>query len=244
MTKTPSDSRFHTTQWSLISGAKEVGTRGEHALKELFEIYWAPIYAYARRSGLTSPDAEDAVQGFFLTAFKRELFAKATPERGRLRSLLLTSFKRYLIDISAEQKAQKRHPEGSLPFLDIDAIEERVFESERTDESPKTLFDREWANAILDQALRRLRLRYEKEGHMKLFETLRPHLSHPDLNSSYEALADSLGMKTSAVGVALHRMRKRYREAMRETICETLEAEAEAEDEFKELARILTQTPL
>lgn len=58
----------------------------------------------------------------------------------------------------------------------------------------------------------------------------------------YERVGRSLGMTASAVGVAIHRLRKRYREAMRATIAETTESDRDAELEFEDLARILTQS--
>lgn len=221
--------------------SKEPGAQGEQALKQLFEIYWSPVYSYARRTGLAAADAEDAVQDFFLRALERKLFAKAEPDRGRLRNFLLTAFKHHLSDLWSEQNAQKRRPEGKLPFIEIDTIEERLLENGNADESPRTVYDREWAYTVLEEALRRLRERYEKEKQLTIFSALRPYLSEPENTCSHEALADSLGMKTSAISVALHRLRKRYREAMRATICNTLEAGANPEEEFKELSRILTQ---
>jgi len=243
MPKTPKSSRFHTTQWTLVDAAREPGVSGEQALEQLFTTYWGPIYAFARRSGLARADAEDAVQGFFLTAFKRNLFARADRERGCLRNFLLASFKRYWLDESARQSASKRQPANRLPFLDIDAVEKRMLRATQTDENPTAVYDREWAYTVLGEALRRLRERYVEENKIAVFDALRPFLCDPEMTCSHQALGETLEMKPAAVGVALHRLRKRYREAMRSTIYDTMEGEADAEEEFEELVRILTQSP-
>ena len=49
---------FATTHWSLIVRAADGGTtEGRAALAELCQIYWYPLYGFARRRGLAPANA-------------------------------------------------------------------------------------------------------------------------------------------------------------------------------------------
>jgi hypothetical protein len=55
--------RFWTTQWTIIMlAAKSKTPAGQAALAELYEIYWFPLYAFARRRGHSPHDAQDLTQ--------------------------------------------------------------------------------------------------------------------------------------------------------------------------------------
>ena len=49
-------SHFPETQWSVVVRA---GAGQHEALRELCEVYWYPLYAFARRSGHSEQDALD-----------------------------------------------------------------------------------------------------------------------------------------------------------------------------------------
>lgn len=90
---------FPVTPWSVVSRAQAAaGTAAHEALTELCKIYWYPLYAFARRNGFPFHEAEDVTQGFFAQLLNRRLFERADANRGKLRSFLLTSFKRYIRD--------------------------------------------------------------------------------------------------------------------------------------------------
>lgn len=235
-----SRARFQTTRWSVVLRARAPGREAERALDEVCRTSWLPLYAYARRWGRNPQDSEDLVQGFFVNALNRGLFASADPAEGRLRNLLLTAFKRHLLDAAAHDAAARRQPVSDMVRVDFEATERRLHESAEETGSPELLFDREWAHSVLAQALERLSARYRSEDKESLFEALRPWLSLAEEPGPLAALAESLSMTASALGVALHRLRKRYREALRETIADTVESEAEIDSEFQHLSRILS----
>jgi DNA-directed RNA polymerase specialized sigma24 family protein len=57
---------FPTTRWSLVIAINRTdATSSLKALAELCEVYWYPLYAYARRRGLSPQDAEDRTQDMF-----------------------------------------------------------------------------------------------------------------------------------------------------------------------------------
>ena len=88
-------SRFQTTSWTLIVRAR--ASRAD--LQELLSVYWSPVYAYLRRSGVDPHDAADLTQGFLSeVVLDRGFVERADPERGRFRSFLLSALSKFVID--------------------------------------------------------------------------------------------------------------------------------------------------
>ena len=107
---------FPDTRWSLVlaaSGRDADDARARAALDELSGQYWFPLYAFARRCGHDPAAAEDLTQGFFMLLLSHELLAKADPERGRLRSYLLGTFKNFM---STETRREHREKRGGTLF--------------------------------------------------------------------------------------------------------------------------------
>jgi hypothetical protein len=51
---------FATTHWSLVLRAREKDSPdSQAALEHLCRTYWPPLYAYVRRQGFSTNDAED-----------------------------------------------------------------------------------------------------------------------------------------------------------------------------------------
>jgi RNA polymerase sigma-70 factor (ECF subfamily) len=108
--------RFPSTHWSLIEVARgRDEDEAQRALEDLCGRYWYPIYAYLRRSGRSSPDAEDLTQAFFARVVAENAFGSADQELGRLRSYLLGVLKRVLSDEQRNRGALKRR--GRDPAL-------------------------------------------------------------------------------------------------------------------------------
>ena len=80
------DARFEETAWSVVLAAgAETPARAQAAMAELCRIYWRPIYAYLRRCGDDTHDAQDLTQSFFSTSSKTK-HCGACRARGRFRS--------------------------------------------------------------------------------------------------------------------------------------------------------------
>ena len=55
---------FHPTHWTLVLKAAQSNTPGAAgALGELCQLYWYPLYVFARRRGRSPDDAKDLTQG-------------------------------------------------------------------------------------------------------------------------------------------------------------------------------------
>ena len=228
--------QFRTTHWSAVVRAghgdsSEVGA----ALNELCQVYWYPLYAYARRQGHIAAEAEDLTQGFFARLLERNFVAQADPEKGRFRTFLLTVFKRFLANEWNRQHVQKRG--GFRPHLSLDAAwaESRYGAEPIQGDAPDLLFERQWALTLLAQVMRRLECEYEESGRAQLFERLEACLTKDETALRYAGVAAELGLTEAAVRMAMQRLRSRYRALLREEIAKTVVSPDDVEAELLDL---------
>jgi acyl-CoA synthetase (AMP-forming)/AMP-acid ligase II len=96
-------------------------------------------------------------------------------------------------------------------------------------------FDREWALALIGRSLASLEMEHaEKED---LFIALKPWLDGSSTASQADA-AQALGMSETAVKVAIHRLRVRFRELIRAEIAATVSDPADIAGELSHLIAI------
>lgn len=231
--------RFDTTRWSLVIAAGgDVNPQAHEALEALCRIYWPPIYSYLRRRGKSSQDAEDLTQSFFLKLLERGGIARARADRGKFRTFLLTSLQNFLADEYDRANALKRGGANAAVSLDAGDVEQRLARELAHDESPERLFDRNWAETLIERALTRLEQHMTGSVGPERFAALRPFLSGGQAGA-YPEVARSLGISEPAVRVGVHRMRKQFGELLRDEIAQTVASAADVEDELRHLRRIL-----
>lgn len=228
---------FGSTQWSLVArAAADGGSESQAALERLCRVYWIPLYAFARRAGLSPADAEDGTQGFFEHLLSAGGLARADPERGRFRTFLLSSFRNYLGQQHARARAQKRGGGAVVFSLDQAEIVEGILaESLATPESPEAVFDRHWAQRVVQEALRAVRLEYSRLGKEALFSEVKSSLWGGRGEVPFRDIALRLGMTEAAVKMAAVRLRRRMLEALRAEVAETVAAPSDVEGELKYL---------
>ncbi len=231
-------SRFATTRWDLVLISAETQMPGaDEALSDLCRTYWKPLYAFVRRRGYSGVDAEDLVQGFFARFLHDRAMKKADPMRGRFRTFLLSSIENFLANEWDRTRAAKRG--GNFRFVPIEelAAAERDTMDTATAASPETVFDRGWAQSIVDVALKDLRAEAEARGKSKLFEELKGFLTAE--TNSYESVATRLNLSLSAVKTAIHRLRANFRTIVRREVARTVSSPAEVDDELRYLSSVL-----
>lgn len=234
--------QFATTQWTVVwKAAEEDSQHGRPALAEVVRRYWQPLYAFARRRGLSCEDAEDATQDFLSNVVNGNLLAAADPAKGKFRSYLLTAWKRFLIDQYRKQDASVRGGDVKLESLDLSAGEQHWRELSSRDSDPDKTFNLSWATSLLDEARRRIRDEYEAKGKTRLVEALLPRLTHSLDSADYVQLSAELEMSPGAIKVAMHRLRQRYGSALREVVIETVEDSGDVDAELNEMLRVLSQ---
>jgi len=234
---------FATTQWSLVRAASPDQmnqSRARAALEELCRTYWYPLYAFVRSRGYSAEDAQDLTQAFFAIFIEKEGFASADRERGRFRSYLLGAMKHFLANEWHKAQTQKRG--GKVQFIELDALnpEARYAEASKQSDNPELLFDREWALQVVAVALQELREEMVKTGKSKQFDLLKGSLTGQE-DLPREQTAAQMGMSSSSIKVAVHRLRQRYRNLLRAAVAETVCNEADLEDEMRYLVTVLRQ---
>jgi DNA-directed RNA polymerase specialized sigma24 family protein len=228
--------RFPTTRWSrVVAAGDRAGPEARQAFAELCSAYWYPLYAFVRRKGHNSDEALDLTQDYFARLLEKGTVAAADPGRGRFRGFLLADCTHFLAHRWGHDRAAKRG--GGVAPLSIEArdAEGRYLREPAHNQTAERLFERDWAVALLERVLARLRREYHDSGRSSLFDTLKVVLSEDPRAVPQVELAERLGTSPGAVQVAVHRLRKRYRVLVRVAIAATVTDETEVEAEIRDL---------
>jgi RNA polymerase sigma factor (sigma-70 family) len=231
---------FTTTHWSVVLTAQGESPAAQKALEILCRTYWRPLYGFARRQGLTREEAQDLIQEFFARLLEHRNLDTVRREKGRLRSYLLVSLKRFLASERHRASGVKRYESG--PHIDLDELRESKvsdFEAAGT-LSVDRLYERRWALAVLGQVLTRLESEYRAAKNELLFERLKEFLVGEGAGRLLQAdIAAELDMTENAVKQAFHRFRQRYRVLLREEVAHTVAQPGDVEDELRYLVSVL-----
>ena len=227
---------FATTHWTVVLAAGQRHTpQSDGALEQLCRNYWFPLYAYVRRRGYTKEDAEDLTQAFFARFLAKNYLEGLSAERGRFRAFLLASLKHFLINEWKKTQRIKRGGDETMLSLDWKTADTQFQVASNAEPSPDKAFDREWAVTLLTKVIERLRAECEADGKLKQFEHLKIFLTAGKGAMSHAEAAKSLGMDETAARVAVHRLRKRYRQLLRDEVSQTLSDEGQVDEEMRAL---------
>ncbi|HMO64558.1 MAG TPA: sigma-70 family RNA polymerase sigma factor [Verrucomicrobiota bacterium] len=232
---------FATTHWSVVLlAADSAAPEAQGALARLCQTYWFPVYAFFRREGRTAEEAEDLTQSFFAEVILAGQLAKVHPAKGRFRSFLLASARNFLRNDWNRSRRLKRG--GGTETLSMDGLRaEEWFRLEPADDlSPEKLFDRHWAETLIEQVLTLLQAECAAAGQAARFEVLRDFVLGDAGDLSYAQVGEQLGLSESAVTSAIHRMRGRFRELLRREVAHTVGNAGEVEAELRDLLAVLS----
>ena len=206
------------------------------ALSELCEIYYEPVVSFLRREGRAEDEARDLAHSFFQELLKGGL-GRPDPERGKFRSYLLGALKNSLGKKRSAGRAAKRGAGVEHVSLTKAEVEGGL----QGKESKRDFdFDRDWALALIARALSNLEA--ENEAKSEQFNILKPWLDGGAMTTQV-AVASELGISESAVKVAVHRLRVRFRELIRKEVAETVSEPAEVAGELKYLIAVVSHQP-
>ena len=232
--------RFATTHWSvvLLAGQKD-SAQADAALEKLCRAYWYPLYAYVRRQGYTPQDAQDLTQEFFSRLLARNELESVDRSKGKFRSFLLTALKHLLANEWKRSQRQKRGG-GSAHFsLDAFAAEDRYQLDPVDEKTPEDVYERRWAETVVDAVTRRLEAEFAGSGFAGRFAELKTFLLADQEPASYAEIARRLNMSEGAVRTAIYRMRQRYGELFRAEIAQTVTSLPEMEEEIRHFLTVL-----
>jgi RNA polymerase sigma-70 factor (ECF subfamily) len=228
--------KFVPTRWSVVLAAgQHASPQAEDALAQLCQTYWSPLYAYVRHQGYSPHDAQDLTQEFFARLLKKQYLARIEREGGRFRSFLLTALKRFLAKEWDRAKAQKRGGQQTVLSIDQKSAESRYQLEPIHEMTPEKVYEKHWAQALLELVLARLRQDYADAAKSELFEQISQSLSRPRGAVPYATIAANLNTTEAAIKMAVQRLRARYRELLRAEIAQTVASPQEVEEEIRHL---------
>jgi RNA polymerase sigma-70 factor (ECF subfamily) len=235
--------RFETTSWTLIRNASEGGSDvAREAWERLCATYWPPVYAFIRRKGRSTEEAEDLTQSYFARFLEKDYLSDFRPEAGRFRTFLLASVTHFLANEWHKTQAQKRGGGKTLLSLDTAETETRLRLEPIDRHTPEAVFERQWVATVLERTLEVLRAEHTGEEGRRRFDRLREYLS-PEGAPGYEEAGRDLGLAEPAVRVAVHRLRKRFGLLLRREVAATLADESELESELRWMLGVVRQAP-
>lgn len=239
MTEGHSHDGFPHTVWNLVHAVGADSAAGAAGAREAFcQAYWFPIYAYLRRTGHGSHDAQDLTQAFLVKLIDNGLLVRVQPGEVKFRSYLLTVLKHFLNDERKRAQAVKRGGGREFISLEAEAAESRYRIEVADDATPEMLFEQHLALAILSRALDQLRSQYAARGRSGLFEALRPCLAGSGLAVSHAEIGLEIGLSEGAVKVSVHRLRREFGRVLRAEVVRTVADPAEVDAELRRMIEV------
>lgn len=232
----PNPAHFAHTRWTLVLRAQPESAEGRAALSDLCAAYYQPVFVFLRGMGFSGDTARDHAHSFFAHLLERG-FPGVDPQRGRFRSYLLGAVKFFVGDLLDHSRRAKRG--GGAVHEVIDTMDEHSPALGLNDPSAPTtpeIFDREWALAVMNRAVNAV----AEEHAAQRFAVLRPWLMG-DAAASQVECAQALSMSEGAFKVAVHRLRRQFREALRQEVAHTVDGDADIDAELRYLCSVLAQ---
>jgi DNA-directed RNA polymerase specialized sigma24 family protein len=234
---------FQTTHWTLILRARESdpSETARKALSNFCEAYWPPLYAFLRRRGHASPEAQDLVQSFFVHLLEQNVLSRADQKKGRLRTFLLGSLQKFLFNEWDRARALKRGGGYRIASIDDHLPEAEASVMDVVYFSDSRCYDLSWAGNVVKRAWRHLQNAFEAEGKAEWLEVLKPFVAGRGLTPpNQEEAARKLRIPIATLRTWACRLRQRYREALRKEVANTVSDPADVDQELHYLYEILT----
>jgi len=204
-------------------------------METICRAYWYPIYAFIRRNGRAPHDAQDLTQEFFARFLESNSILRADPRRGKFRTFLLGALKNFLTDAHRKASAWKRGGGFQIVSFEETDADERYRLEPVDDRTPDQVYEQRWLVGLLERAIARLREEFQAAGKDRQFQVLKVFLSQEGDDESYEAAGAELNASAKTIAVAVHRIRRRFRQVVRSAIAETVSSPEDVEEEYRSL---------
>jgi RNA polymerase sigma-70 factor (ECF subfamily) len=212
----------------------------EEALAELLQAYWYPLYGYIRRRGYDAHTAEDLLQAFLASVLEKDSFRGVQQGQGRFRNFLLVCLRNFLVSEVERARALKRGGNLRIGSLDFAGADARYQLEPSHNITAERLFERDWAQGIIEQTFARLAGEWAKSGKARQFQILSRYLITTSAAPSYAEAAAKLRTTEGAVKTAVHRLRAQFRELLCQHVVTTIGNDDLLEDEIRHLFSALS----
>jgi DNA-directed RNA polymerase specialized sigma24 family protein len=233
---------FASTHWSvvLLTAQSQAPEAAQAAMTGFCQTYWPPLYTFLRRRGRSPSDAQDLVQAFFAHLLEQNTLARASREKGKLRTFLLGSLQHFLANEHAYAQAAKRGGGQQIVSMDDHLIEAEAAMLHTAQTDATNGYDRQWAADLVSRAWDQVHRDMVAEGKRELIEALKPFVvGGTETPPDQEQTATQLQMPISTFRNHLRRLRLRYRESLRAEVARTVSNISEADEEMRYLLRVL-----
>ena len=232
-------SGFPSTQWSILRDARDRSSPGyREAIGELCRRYWKPAYLFLRSSRpMDNERAKDLTQQFLIEIVEGDLLSRFAPDHGSFRGYLRGALRLFLLEEHRDGAALKRGGGRAIVSIDPREVGALAATADASGGDPEKLFNRQWADTVLDQAVSALREELEGSGKDLVFQVFdRYELNQPPEGApSYAELSREFSLKETDISNFLTACRKRLRELIVLGIRDYVTSEAEVASELLRL---------
>ena len=219
------DKNFPTTKWTQLLDLSEKET----ILSELCANYWKPLYCYLRGLGFENEKAKDLVQGFLTEKIiNKELIFQANRTKGKLRTFLLTAIRNYAINVHRKDKG----------LSDADFI---TSASNKSNE-PEDAYDRAWADDLLQQVLKQLKIECVKRGKTIHWQLFQQWLLNPNVNQNKPKMTDlceKYGIENTAKAYhMIENIKRRFRTILKDYLRDLVDSDGDIDSEIIDFINI------
>ena len=233
---------FVTTRWTVIAACRQSDhAKAQTAVAELCQAYWQPVYVCIRHHGYSVHDAQDLTQDFFVRLLRGAWLEHLDAAKGRFRSYLLVALRNFLCDRWRRRWTFRRGRGYDMISFDTDEAEGAYRAVPSVHTSPESLYERQWARAVIDHTLEQLRIELRADGKEILFEHFDGDPTASTQTFSYPEIAQSLGLTAGGLRACLYRWRQRFQALMRAEIARTVTSKSDIEDELQHLHRVFAR---
>jgi RNA polymerase sigma-70 factor (ECF subfamily) len=201
----------------------------------LCDSYYQPVLTFFRCTLRNADAAHDAAHDFFSELLAGDKIAGAERGRGRFRSYLLGAAKHFL---SHQREARHRLKRGGgITPLPLQGSEcgQIACVPDTTLLSPEEAYDLQWALTVVARAVDSLQRECAAAGQGDFFDQIKPWLTGEAERGDQADMAARLGMSPTALKVAVHRLRSRFRRLLKDEVAGTLDDPAHVGDEMEAL---------
>ena len=229
---------FETTQWTAILTAADRKADGSiAALQKLCCAYWRPIFTYARSQGADECEAKDLTQAFFVHLLERGLSIRSSADRGRFRSFLIRCYRNFAASEWRTANAAKRG--GGIEVIPFNELELEFVPDGKHRLTPEQLYERKWAQTLLNRVYARLEKEYSLAGKLDRFQSIRSCLMSECTDGIYAKIAEEQDMNIGALRTAVHRMRANFGKLLREEVLRVVDDPSDVEEELRYVLTLL-----